>query len=76
MRVVVLDSSEVVFEGSAQSVILPGESGAFEVLPFHKDITCRLISGNLFIDHKKILSIKRGAMKLYKEQMTVIAEEA
>lgn len=74
LEVVILTPKEAIFEGKAKSVILPGENGVFEILPFHKGIVSRLISGNLFIDGEKI-PIRRGMVKLYKNQMTVIMEE-
>ena len=74
LEVTVLTPKEAIFEGKAKSVILPGENGVFEALPFHKDILSRLISGNLFIDGEKI-PLRRGVVKLYKNQMTVILEK-
>jgi F0F1-type ATP synthase epsilon subunit len=74
LEVAVLTPKEAIFEGKARSVILPGENGVFEILPFHKGIVARLISGNLFIDGEKI-PIRRGVVKVYKNQITVIVEE-
>jgi F0F1-type ATP synthase epsilon subunit len=74
LNVSVLTPKEVIFEGTARSVIVPGEEGVFEVSPFHKSIVSRLISGNLFIDNEKF-PIRRGVMKLHNNQVTVIIEE-
>lgn len=70
----ILNSRRVLFEGTAKSVILPGESGVFEVLPFHKDIISRLIAGNLFLDNEE-MPIKRGIVKVHKDKVTVIVED-
>ena len=72
--VTVLSPREVIFEGQAKSVILPGESGVFEVLPFHKRILSRLISGKLFIDEKSF-PVKRGIVKVSQNKVTIIVEE-
>ena len=74
LDVTVLSPIEVIFEGKAKSIILPGEEGVFEVLPFHKRILSRLISGRLFIDEQSF-PIKRGVVKVNQNKVTVIVEE-
>jgi len=74
LEVTVLSPQEVMFEGKAKSIILPGEEGVFEVLPFHKRILSRLISGRLFIDEQGF-SIRRGIVKVNQNEVTIIVEE-
>ncbi|MFA5356751.1 MAG: hypothetical protein WC301_05030 [Candidatus Omnitrophota bacterium] len=74
LAVSILTPREVIFEGNARSVILPGEEGVFEVSPFHKSIVSRLISGNLFIDNEMI-PVRRGVMKMHNNRVTVIIEQ-
>jgi len=69
----VLNPREVVFEGKAKSVILPGEQGVFEVLPFHKRFLSRLISGTIVVDEKSF-TIRRGIAKIDQNKVTVIVE--
>lgn len=71
----VLSPKEVIFEGKAKSVILPGEQGVFEVLPFHKRLLSRLISGTLLIDEESF-PIRRGIVKVEQNRVTIIVEEA
>jgi len=73
LDVLVLTPQEILFEGKAKSVILPGESGVFEVQPFHKRIMSRLISGVVFVDSES-LSITRGIAMVENNKVTVIAE--
>jgi len=72
--VLVLSPKEVIFEGQASSVKLPGEEGVFEVMPFHKRMLSRLISGIIFIDEQPF-SIKRGIIKVDQNRVTIIIEE-
>jgi len=74
LDVTVLNPIEVIFEGKAKSIVLPGEEGVFEVLPFHKRILSRLISGRLFIDEQSF-PIKRGIVKVNQNKVTIIVEE-
>ena len=75
LEVTVLNPKEIIFEGKAKSLILPGEQGVFEILPFHKRFLSRLLSGVMFIDDKNI-SIKRGIVKVDQNRVTVIVEES
>lgn len=74
LKILVATPERVLFEGSAQSVIVPGEKGVFEVLPFHKPIISRLLAGKLIIDHQ-VVPIRRGVMKASQNKVTVIIEE-
>jgi len=62
------------FEGKAKSVMLPGEQGVFEVLPFHKRLITRLISGTLVIDGRDF-PVKRGIAKVEQNKLLVVIEE-
>lgn len=75
LELTILSPQQVIFEGAAKSVVLPGESGVFELLSFHKNIISRLIGGNIIIDNKKILPIRRGVIKLENNAATIIVEE-
>lgn len=74
LDVSVLSPKEVIFEGKVRSVILPGEQGVFEILPFHKRILSRLISGTLLIDEESF-SIRRGIVKVNQNRVTIIVEQ-
>jgi len=75
INVTVLTPTKIYFQGKASNIILPGEQGVFEVLPFHKRLLSRLVSGALVIDDE-ILPIKRGVVKVDQNKVTVIVEEA
>lgn len=74
LDVTVLNPKEVIFEGKAKSVVLPGEEGVFEILPFHKRILSRLLSGIVLVDEKNF-SIKRGVVKVNQDKVTIIVEQ-
>ncbi|HBU08155.1 MAG TPA: hypothetical protein DEA99_02935 [Candidatus Omnitrophica bacterium] len=73
LDVSVLSPRGVIFEGKAGSVILPGEQGVFEIMPFHKHILSLLVGGNLTVDEKDI-PVKRGIAKIELNKVTVIIE--
>lgn len=73
LDILILSPEEVIFEGKAESVSLPGERGTFEVLPFHKNLLSRLLSGSVVIDGR-IFSIRRGIVKVKNNMVTIISE--
>ena len=74
LDVTMLSPRGVLFEGKAKNIIVPGEQGTFEVMPFHKRILSRLVSGRLYIDEKGF-PIQRGIIKVNQNNVTIIAEE-
>ncbi len=74
LNVLILDPIKAIFEGKAKSVILPGEEGVFEILPFHKRILSRLVGGTIVLDERAI-PIRRGIVKADQNAVTIILEE-
>ena len=74
VNVTVLNPRQVLFEGKAKSIILPGEKGMFEVLAHHKRLLSRLISGTLLVD-EKVFPLQRGIVKVNQNDVTIIIEE-
>ena len=74
LDVLVLTPQRLVYEGKAQSVILPGEKGVFEILAHHKRLLSQLLRGFIFVDEKK-MRIKRGVAKVGLNQVMIIVEE-
>lgn len=74
LDVLVLGPQEVFFEGRAQSAIFPGEMGVFEVLPFHKPLLSRLISGIIIVDNFR-MDVTRGVVQVKSNKVTAIVEK-
>ena len=74
LDVTLLSPQEVLFEGKAERVTVPGEAGVFEVQPFHKRIISRLVSGELSVD-EQVFAIKRGAIKVSQNKVVILIEE-
>jgi F0F1-type ATP synthase epsilon subunit len=74
LDVSILNPFRVVFEGKAKKVILPGEAGTFEILPFHKRILSRLVTGTVIVDQQSI-PMRRGIVKVNQNAVTIILEE-
>lgn len=75
LDVLLISPKELILETKANSVVVPGEEGVFEILPFHKPIISRLISGIIFID-KQAFSILRGIVRFNDNKVIIITEES
>lgn len=74
LSVKIINPVKVIFKGEATSVILPGDTGVFEVMPYHKSMMSRLLKGDIDVDGKRF-SIARGVVKVSKNDVTIVVEE-
>jgi len=73
LNVTIISPQKMIFKGEAKSVILPGEKGIFEILPFHKPFLSRLIAGELIVDERSF-TIRRGVLKADHGSVTAVVE--
>ena len=73
LTVVIISAQSLLFEGSAQHVIFPGEHGVFEVWPFHRPLVSRLLPGTIFVDDEPV-AIRRGVVKIVHNTVTALVE--
>lgn len=74
INVSVLNPKETIFSGEARTVIVPGELGEFEILPFHQPLLSRVVWGTVVVDGQKF-AIRRGIVKVIFDTVTIIIEE-
>ena len=74
LEVLVVSPREVLFHGQARRVIVPGEQGVMEVLPFHRPLLSRLLPGVVVVD-EALIPIHRGVVKVAHDHVTVIVEQ-
>jgi F-type H+-transporting ATPase subunit epsilon len=71
----ILNPKHVVFEGQASSVFLPGDAGEFEILAYHVPIVSLLKEGDIVVDWKTRIPIKRGMIRFMNEECVILLEE-
>lgn len=74
LDVVIYSPENKIFQGKADSVVFPGESGVFEILPYHKPFLSRLVSGKIIVDDQ-VFNIRCGIMGVEHNKATVVIEE-
>ena len=73
LRVLLTSPDRIVFSGEAQSVLLPGEQGVFEVLPLHRPLVSKLVRGVITVDGRGV-RIERGVMRVSDDVVTAVIE--
>ena len=71
--VLITTPSNILFQGTASSMIVPGEEGTFEMLPLHRPLVSRLVDGEITVDDKTF-SIRRGAIRIADDIVTAVVE--
>ena len=69
----IMNQEKVIFNGVANSVILPGDEGEFEVLSFHWPIVSLLTKGEIIIDNMGF-PVSRGIARFANEKLVALVE--
>ena len=73
VEVLITSPSKILYQGTAASVVFPGEQGTFEVMPLHRPLVSRLRAGRVFIDGKGLM-ILRGIVRVADDLVTAVVE--
>jgi F0F1-type ATP synthase epsilon subunit len=75
MKVHILNPVRELFNGQAQSVLVPGDKGEFELLDYHAPILSLLRAGHLTIDWTNRIPIKKGILKFDENTCVILVDE-
>ena len=67
-------TENILFDGNATSVMLPGAEGEFEILDFHKPIVSKLKKGIIVVDNSKEFPIVGGLAKMSHQNLVAVVE--
>ena len=73
VQVLITTAERVLFNGPAQSLSLPGESGTFEVRPLHRPLVSRLVEGTAEVAGHTF-AIRRGVVRVADDVVTAVVE--
>ena len=71
----VLNPKHIVFQGDAESVFLPGDAGEFELLAYHAPILSLLKEGEIVVDWKTRIPIKKGMVRYLDGECVILLDE-
>ena len=75
MKVTILNPKHVIYDGRAASVFLQGDRGEFEILDFHAPIVSLLREGEVVIDRKEKVPVKKGMVRFHDNECMILVEE-
>ncbi len=71
--VTIMNQAQVIFDGVANRVILPGDYGEFEVLQYHWPIVSILRKGEIIIDEMGF-PVEKGIARFDDEKLLALVE--
>ena len=71
----VLNPKHVVFQGRVQNLFLPGDAGEFELLAYHAPIVSLLKAGEIVVDWKTRIPIKKGMVRFCDGECVILLDE-
>jgi len=72
MRVKLFRARQRRFDGTAATVVLPGEDGEVTVLDFHAPMLCTLSKGDVIVD-EAAFPVQGGLARVARNVVTIIA---
>ena len=75
MRVRILNPKHVILDQEAGSVFLPGDMAEFEILEHHAPIVSLLRPGDVVVDWKTRVPIRKGMVKFDGGECMILVEE-
>jgi len=73
IEVSIINPAQVIFEGVANTVIVPGDYGEFEILQFHWPIVSLLGKGEIIIDNMGF-PISKGIARFGEGKLVALVE--
>jgi F0F1-type ATP synthase epsilon subunit len=70
----IMDADKMIFNDNVSHLFLQGDKGEYELLAYHYPVLGLLKSGNIFIDWKYYIEIRKGVVRFFKNECTILAE--
>ncbi|MDD4294495.1 MAG: hypothetical protein PHP69_03155 [Candidatus Omnitrophica bacterium] len=70
----VMDPDKNIFDGEIESLFLQGDNGEYEIQPYHYPVLGLLREGQIIIDWKYSISIKKGILRFFKNDCVILVE--
>lgn len=74
MKITILSPKNVVYEGEAKSLFLPGEEAEFEILEHHAPIVSLLRPGFVTMDWETRIPIKKAMVRFDNNECMILTE--
>jgi F0F1-type ATP synthase epsilon subunit len=69
-----MDADKIIFNDKVFHLFLQGDKGEYELFAYHYPVLGLLKPGNVFIDWKYYIEIKKGVVRFFKDKCTILTE--
>jgi len=73
-RCVILSAKRLVLEEEVQSILITGDRGEYELLPYHYPLI-GIVTGDIVINWIKRLPVKGGVVRFFANECNIMIEE-
>ncbi len=73
-KVLIIDAEKRIFEGNVSSLFIQGDTGEFELMSYHYSVLSLLKQGQVIMDWKYFIDVRKGILKFFKNDCVIIVE--
>ncbi|MFH1790838.1 MAG: hypothetical protein ABH885_02505 [Candidatus Omnitrophota bacterium] len=74
IKLLIMNPEQKVFEGTVTSIFIQGDTGEYELLPYHYPVLGLLCQGRIIIDWKYAIYVKKGIARFFKNDCVILVE--
>ena len=71
----VVSPKRILYDDAATHIFLDGDDCEYELLSYHAHVVGVLRQGQIVIDNKKTISVKKGIIRFYENKCSILVEE-
>jgi len=75
VKLTILSPKQVIYEGEAKSLFLPGDRAEFELLDYHAPILSLLLPGDVVVDWEERIPISKGIVRFDNNECVILVEQ-
>lgn len=74
-KLTIMTPDKLVYENEAHSVFITGDHGEYELLPYHYPVLGILKTGNIIVDWKESIAVKKGVIRFFANDCIMLIEQ-
>ncbi|MFH1360038.1 MAG: hypothetical protein ABIJ41_03260 [Candidatus Omnitrophota bacterium] len=74
-KLTIMTPDALIYENEVHSVFLSGDTGEYELLPYHYPVLGILQKGSIIIDWKEAVPIRGGVIRFFANDCIVLVEQ-
>jgi F0F1-type ATP synthase epsilon subunit len=74
-KLAVITPEALLYQNQVESVFITGDTGEYELLPYHFPLVGILAQGNIIINWKEAIPVRFGIVKFFANDCIILVEE-